>query len=270
MSAENMTFDGKVAVVLGASAEGGSGWTIAQALADRGANVVVAARRLEGVRRLAELTGGFAVRCDAADQASVERLIAETLDRHGHIDIAIMAAGTPVIGDICTTSIEDFQRATSINYFGFFYLLRHVGPVLADNGSILVLTSLSASHVSPGFAAYGSAKAASQAMVRYAAIEFAPRGIRVNALCPGLIETPMSRGLLENEGLRKAIYREIPLGRGVLPAQIAASALDLVRPDSAITGQSIIVDNGLSLRRSPYPDEIPQAAFAHGANAAGY
>lgn len=261
---------GQVALVLGASAEGGSGWTIARMLAEQGAKVVVAARRFEGVRQLAELTGGFAVQCDAADDASVADMVAAALEHYGRIDIAIMAAGVPVVGDISSLPIEDFHRATAANYFGFYHLLRNVAPVMTDGGSILVLTSLSATHVSPGYAAHGSAKAASQAMVRYAAIEFAPRGIRVNALCPGLIETPMAQGLLKNDAIRRAMYKEIPLGRGVLPVQIAASALDLVRPGSAITGQTIIVDNGLNLRRSPYPDEVPQEAFEQGARAAGY
>lgn len=263
-------FRDKVVIVLGASAEGGSGWTIARLLAGQGAKLVVAARRIEGIQKLAQLTDGLAVRCDAAVEEDVQALVAATLGKFGRVDIAIQAAGAPVVGSICETSTADFNLATSINYSSFFYLLKHVGPVITNNGAILVLTSVSATHVSPGFACYGAAKAACQALVRYAAIEFAPRGIRVNALCPGLIETPMTKGLLSNEKMRQAIYKEIPLGRGVAPEQIAASALDLVRPGSAITGQSIIVDNGLSLRRSPYPDEIPTSVFDDNAKSSGY
>lgn len=263
-------FKNRVAIVLGASAEGGSGWTIALRLAEQGAKVVAAARRLEGVQKLSAITNGHGLRCDASDERDVLGLVTETLRRFGKVDVVVQAAGAPFLGTISETSPEDFQRTTAINYSSFFYLLKHVGPVMADDGAILVLTSLSASHVSPGYAVYGAAKAACQALVRYAAIELAPRGIRVNALCPGLIETPMSQGLLSNEHMRQVIYREIPLGRGVSPDQIAASALDLVRPGSAITGQSIIVDHGLSLRRSPYPDEIPTEVFADSARSAGY
>ncbi len=93
---------------------------------------------------------------------------------------------------------------------------------MADGGSVLILTSLSVSRVSPGYAIYGAAKAATENLVRYAAVEFAPLGIRVNAMSPGLIETPMAAAVLADPEMRRIMYKEIPLGRGVQPDQIAA------------------------------------------------
>lgn len=263
-------FKDKVAIVLGASAEGGSGWEIARALASEGAKVIVAARREAGIEKLAQITGGLAVRCDASVDNDVKSLVDRTMAEFGQLDIAILAAGTPVVGSVAETSNADLERATAINYYSLFYLIRHVSPCISNGGAILTLTSLSATHVSPGYAAYAAAKAASQCLVRYGAIELGPRGVRVNAISPGLIESPMAQAVIDNELLRNAMYKEIPLGRGVLPNEIAATALSLVADNSAITGQSIIVDNGMSLRRPPFPDEIPTAVFEQGAKSAGY
>jgi enoyl-[acyl-carrier-protein] reductase (NADH) len=80
----------------------------------------------------------------------------------------------------------------------------------------------------------------------------------------------MAAAVLAIPEMRQMLYKEIPLGRGVQPAQIASEALNLVRPDSAVTGQSIMVDNGLSLRRPPFPEEIPASVFQEGAKRAGY
>ncbi|WP_408587917.1 SDR family oxidoreductase [Novosphingobium sp.] len=267
---ETSMFEGKVAIILGASAEGGSGWEIATALADKGARVAVAARREAGISELARRTGGIAIKCDAAADADVKALVDRTISEFGRLDIAVLAAGSPVIGGICEIGDDDLERATAINYYSLVYFLRHVAPVMADGGAVLALTSLSATQVSPGYAAYAAAKAASQCAIRYAAIELAPRGIRVNAISPGLIESPMARAVIDIEALRHAMYKEIPLGRGVLPTEIAATALSLVAEHSAITGQSVVVDNGMSLRRPPFPEEIPAEAYQHGATSAGY
>jgi NAD(P)-dependent dehydrogenase (short-subunit alcohol dehydrogenase family) len=261
---------GKIAIVLGASAEGGSGWTIAEHLTTAGARVAVAARRMDELKVLADRTGAFPVRCDASVEDDVRRLIETVAAKFGSIDILILAAGMPFAGPILEIANDGLVKATSVNYFSFVYLLKHGVPAMVDGGSVLVLTSLSASRVSPGFAIYGAAKAATENLARYAAIEFAPRGIRVNAISPGLIETPMAAGILADPEMRRILYKEIPLGRGVQPNQIALEALNLVRPESAVTGQILIVDNGLSLRRPPFPEEIPASVFHESAKAAGY
>jgi NAD(P)-dependent dehydrogenase (short-subunit alcohol dehydrogenase family) len=261
---------GKTAIVLGASAKGGSGWTIAEHLVAAGARVAVAARGMDGLNDLASQIEVSPYRCDVGVEDDVRELLAAVSTEFGAIDILIQAAGFPVAGSILETTGEELRTATSVNYFSFVYLLKHGVPAMADGGSVLVLTSLSASRVSPGYAVYGAAKAATENLVRYAAIEFAPRGIRVNAISPGLIETPMAAGVLANPELRRAMYKEIPLGRGVQPDQIALEALNLVRPRSAVTGQTVVVDNGLSLRRSPFPDEIPASAYQESAKQAGY
>ena len=152
-------FKNKAAIILGASAQGGSGWEIATALAREGAKVAVAARREAGIDELASRTGGIAVPSDAAVDADVKALVDRTISEFGRLDVAVLAAGTPVVGGICEIGDADLERATAINYYSLVYLLRHISPVMADGGAVLALTSLSATQVSPGYAAYAAAKA---------------------------------------------------------------------------------------------------------------
>jgi NAD(P)-dependent dehydrogenase (short-subunit alcohol dehydrogenase family) len=265
-----MNLKGKCAVVLGASAKGGSGWCTAELLASRGAKVVVGARRYSGVAELAQQIGGTAVQCDAAIEDEV-RAMAELAERqYGKIDIAILAAGTPFVGTIDTISQEQLTQATAINYYGVLYFIRHMTRHMADGGGIAIVSSLSTDRTIPGYGAYSCARGAANTLVKYAALEYAPRGIRVNAVVAGLIASPMTAMHQANKEAWDVFLREIPLKRAVQPAEIGAACVWLCSPEAAMTGECMRVDNGQHLLRSPQPYEMPPSLYAEAASSAGY
>jgi NAD(P)-dependent dehydrogenase (short-subunit alcohol dehydrogenase family) len=113
----------KVAVVLGASAEGGTGWAIAEAMAKSGAKVVVGARSMGPLERLAGRIGGIAVRCDAGNEQDIAALAQAALETYGKLDIAVNSAGLPVQGPISRATTEQLQAGIGVNYFGQLYSL---------------------------------------------------------------------------------------------------------------------------------------------------
>jgi NAD(P)-dependent dehydrogenase (short-subunit alcohol dehydrogenase family) len=245
--------------VLGASAEGGTGWRVAECFAHHGAHVFVAARSTDGINRLAAKIGGTAVTCDASLEDDVEKLAKQSAKRTGAIDAAVYAAGQPIAATLVGASRHQLEQSFAVNLFGAFAFLREVAPRMTRGSAISLLSSLSSTHVFPGLAPYGVAKAGLNALVKYAAIEFAPLGVRVNALLPGLIETPMAQSLLSVA--REQVMREVPLGQPVQPEEIAAMCLFLCLDAPSITGATIPIDGGNHLRRAPFPGELPQGLF---------
>ena len=261
--------EGLNSVVLGASAEGGSGWRAAERLVLRGSRVTVGARRIEGVNALAKKIGGASIRCDVASEADVEAM-ADLARRNGPIDLAILAAGHAPVGNIDRISGESLALAFDINFFGATYFIRHMARHLKDGGAIVMMTSLAATHPHPGYFSYACAAAAVHTLIKYAALEYAARGIRINAIAPGLIASPMAADLLSKPEAKKAMLREIPLGRAVEPTEIADTAIWIGTSGTAITGEWLYVDNGMHLRRPPQPEEIGEETLRDNAVAGGY
>jgi NAD(P)-dependent dehydrogenase (short-subunit alcohol dehydrogenase family) len=253
----NERFKGKAAVVLGASAEGGSGWAIAKRLAAEGARVAVASRNLPELQRLASIIGGIAIRCDAGEPEDLKHLADKTKDTLGPIDIAIDAAGWPMPGNIADITVEKARQAIAVNFFGPLFFTQQCSRVMRDGGAITIISSLASTHICPGQIAYACAKAAANQMVRYAAIEFGPRKIRVNAVIPALIESKMSAPFRALPGVMEAVLKEVPLGRGATPEDMAAACLWLSSEECFATGVLFPVDGGNHLRRSSFPDEFP-------------
>lgn len=255
--------ENKVAVVLGASAEGGTGWAIAEALANHGAKVVVGARSLEPLRVLADRIGGTAVKCDAAQEAEVITLAETAVNTYGKLDIAVNAAGLPVMGMIADATTEQLQSAVDVNYLGTFYFIKHMAQAIDKDGSIIFVSSMSTTHpVFPHFA-YACAKSAADCLVRYAALEYAERNIRVNSILPGAIVSDMSREAFENPEMEKAYLREIPLRRLGYPEDFANAVLWLAGP-AYVTGLNLQVNGGNQLTRLPYLHELPGGAESYG------
>lgn len=254
-------FEGKKAIVLGASAEGGSGWAIATRLAEEGARVAVAARNLSELQRLAARIEGVAIRCDAGIPDDLANLAARINTEFGSVDVAIDAAGWPMSGLIADTTPEDLRLALAVNFCGPFWFIQNIARVMNDGGAIVLISSMAATHVVPGQVAYACAKAATNALVRYAAVELGARRIRVNAIAPALIETPMSAPFRALPGALEAVLREVPLGRAATPGDIAAACTWLAAQECFATGATIPIDGGNHLRRTAFPDELPAAAF---------
>jgi len=254
---------GKVAVVLGASAEAGTGWAVAEALAASGARVMVAARTLGPLQRLAAKIGGGACRCDAGSEADIKALAEATLAQFGRLDIAVSAAGQPVMGMIAELTQEMLDLSSRVNYYGLAFFIKYMAAAIGSDGSIVFVSSMSTTHPVFPHVAYAAAKSAADCLVRYAALEYAPHRIRVNSILPGLINSDMAREAMANPAFARAYAREIPLGRPAEPADIADAVLWLAGP-SYVTGLNLQVNGGNHLRRFPTLDEIEGGAAAYG------
>lgn len=251
-----MQLKDRVAVVLGASAEGGTGWAIAKSLANEGAKVVLGARRREPLERLAAKIGARAIVCDGGKGDQIAALADAAVESFGSIDIAVNSCGQPMGGLIRDISDVDIQRSLDVNYIGQVHFIRHMAAAMTDGGAITLISSAVSAQPILGRFAYGCAKAAMDALVRYAAVEYGPRGIRVNSVLPGLLKTEMAAPIFAADGAEAAFAREIPLGRVGLPGDVANVVVWLSKA-GYITGVNLPVSGGMHLTRFPRPDEIP-------------
>jgi NAD(P)-dependent dehydrogenase (short-subunit alcohol dehydrogenase family) len=244
----------QTAVVLGASAAGGSGWAIATRLAATGARVAVAARTRAGIDELANRIGGVAIVCDAADPSQIAALMAAAREQLGPIDIAVNSAATAPTGLIADAPQEAVQRALDVNYIANVHFIREAAAVMNDGGSITLISSSSATQPLLPMFPYACAKAAADCLVRYAALELGPRGIRVNSILPGPIKTEMAAHLYAVPGAEERRAREIPLGRVALPDDIADAVLAFVNTPY-LTGHNLAVSGGMHLTRPARRDD---------------
>ena len=258
-----MKFAGKIAAVFGASSEGGTGWTTAELLARDGAHVIVSARSLDGVRALADRIDGTALRCDVSVEDEIAAKARFIRERYGQLDMVIVSAGQPMASNVTDTSAEDLMRATAINYFGPFFAIKHMHPLLRANGAITIISSLSSTNPIEGQVIYGCAKAATNALVKYAAIELGPKGFRINAVVPGNIETPMVINMFADAPQVKETYiREIPSRRYATAVEIANAAIWLASPECFANGSLVHIDGGNHLTRQPYLSELPEGIMS--------
>lgn len=257
------TLKGKNVVVLGASAEHGSGGAIAKAYRAEGCNVVISARRADVLGAFALRIGAHPVVADARDETQIARLAQAALEHFGRIDIAVNAAGAPVRSSIARVTPALLQEALDLNYFAHVYFVKHMAAAIGRDGSIIVISSMSGTCVTDGTVfPYSCAKAAANCLVQCAAIEYGPRNIRVNAILPGPIESEASRGLFKNAQLRHAFEKEVPLGRIAQPEDIADAAVWLSGP-AFVTGLNLQVNGGMFLSRFPTPSELPGGEAAY-------
>jgi len=243
---------GKAAIVTGASE--GIGRAVVDAFAREGAGMVLVARRPERVATLAAELGGRAVAVtgDVADPATAGAAVSAALERFGRLDVLVNNAGLDLSGvPLFDTSPEQAREIFEVNVFGAFWMLLAAARAMADRGggSIVNLTSRLARVGLPGSAWYGASKGALDALTRGAAVEWARAGIRVNAVAPGLTETPMVTTWIADqadpESFRAARADTIPQGRFATPEEVAAAVVYLASDESSsTTGASIAVDGG--------------------------
>jgi 3-oxoacyl-[acyl-carrier protein] reductase len=256
--------DGRKAVVLGASS--GIGWRIAERFAEEGADLIVAARREDRLEALVEKTGGVAIRCDVSDDDQVKALADAALERWDRIDVAVNSAGLNGPGYIRDLEPAYLQQIASVLFFGFYYFMRRMGNAMAETGggSLINVTSATAIMVPEGNAAYSGCKAGINFASKMAALEYGPDQVRVNALAPSFVPTPMNAygGMKPTddthvefeEGLPivEGFLDETPLARIITVDECADVALFLASDlSSSITGHVIPVDGGNNLLRLP-------------------
>lgn len=242
--------DGRIALILGAGTANNMGQAIAKRFAAEGATVVVAGRNPAELARHAALIRGDWKTCDITSQADIDSLIAFTLARFGALHIAVNAAGVNHIKPFLDVPLDELRRVTEVQFIGAFLFLQAVLRRIADGGSVIQISSVSASALLPNHAAYMATKAAADVLIRAVACEFGARGIRVNSVAPGATaDTPMAAPVLADPAAKEEIRRRVPLGRLGTASDIAEAALWLASDRSFITGEVLQINGGRAIHR---------------------
>jgi NAD(P)-dependent dehydrogenase (short-subunit alcohol dehydrogenase family) len=250
-SLENLfRLDGRVAVVVGAAS--GIGAAGAMGLAAHGARVVCADVNLDGARSTAEAitrAGGAAdaAHVDVNDTASVANLVQGTVSRLGALDVLVATPAVNVRKPLLRYTDEEFDRVVALNLKGSFRLVREAGAVMAKQGrgSIIVLSSIRALVVEPGQAIYAATKAGLVQMMRALAAELGPQGVRVNALAPGVVETPLTQPIKSHPEWYNAYAAKSVFGRWASADEMAGPIVFLASDASSyVTGAVLIADGG--------------------------
>ncbi len=235
-------------VILGGA--GGLGRSIAEALAADGARLLLAGRALDRLYPVADALGATAHECDATSFAEVEALLTEARGRHGRVAGVVNAVGSILLKPAHLTSEAELDETLRLNLRTAFAAVRAAARVMTDGGSVLLFSSSAAETGLPNHEAIAAAKGAVSALVRSAAATYAPRRLRINAIAPGLVDTPLAARITGNAKSLEVSTAMHPMGRIGTPADIVAPARWLLDPASDwVTGQVIGVDGGMSALR---------------------
>ncbi len=247
---------GKTALITGAGT--GIGRACALQFAREGARLVLAARRPEPISAVAEVVhnaGGeaYAVRCDVTSATDAERAVSAAITRFGRLDIVVNNAGGLFVGTAEQTSEEEWDRLMDVNAKGVFLMCRAAIPFMrrAGRGSIVNVGSILGIIGMKNRAAYCASKGAVAQLTKALALDHAEDGIRVNCICPAVVETELVQGLFTSQpdpaAARRAREATIPLGRIGQPDDVAGFAVFLASDESSwITGATFPLDGGLS------------------------
>lgn len=243
--------EGKVAVITGGNS--GIGLATAREFSEQGARVVITGRAQQTLDAAVRAISGdvLAVRADAASLADIDRLFATVKEKFGQVDVLFINAGIGKFAPLEAVTEELFDDIMDINFKGAYFTIQKALPLLSDGASIVLNTSINAHIGMPNSSVYAASKAALITLARTLSAELLGRGIRVNAVSPGPVSTPIYGRLgLSDEVLdetAKNIQAQVPLKRFGRPEEIAKTVLFLASSDSSfLLGTEIIADGGMS------------------------
>ena len=231
----------KRAMVIGGAS--GIGREVSHALAAHGAHVVVADRDLSAAQQTADLVGAGALELDVLDTAAIEAVA----EAHRDLDILVFTPATNVRKRMVDYTPEDVDRVFDLNLKASFHLIRCFGASMAERGggSIIGFSSIRSITVEPGQSAYAATKAGVVQLLRTAAAELGPSGVRCNAIAPGVVTTPLTEQIRSNQEWNDAYANKSALGRWGEPHEMAGAAVYLASDASSfVTGSVLFVDGG--------------------------
>jgi len=243
--------EGKVAVITGGNS--GIGLATAKEFKEQGARVVITGRDQQTLDVAKREIGGdvLAVRSDASSLTEIDKLFAGVKEEFGHIDVLFINAGVGKFSPVEAVTEELFDLVMDVNFKGAYFTIQKALPLLSDNASIILNSSINAHIGMPNSSVYAASKAALLTLARTLSAELVGRGIRVNAISPGPITTEILNRLglppRALEETQKSLKEQIPMKRFGRPEEIAKTALFLASSDSSfLLGTEIVVDGGMS------------------------
>jgi NAD(P)-dependent dehydrogenase (short-subunit alcohol dehydrogenase family) len=243
-------FENKIAVITGGNS--GMGYGIAKLLQELGATVIITGRRKEAIEKAANELGVHAILSDQSKMEDIDHLVQEVTENFGKVDILFINAGISGTSSIELETPENFDNMMNVNFKGVYFTLSKFIPHLNDGASVVLLSSVLASTISPGLAVYSASKAAVNSLMKTAALELAPRKIRVNSISPGAIDTELFSKMGMDEaalaGMTDYLISLTPIGRIGKPEEIGQLVAFLSSDEASfITGSEHVIDGGSTL-----------------------